>query len=152
MTKVPIALFSRRSDAEPYQRRLSEAGIQAQLHDCSTLHGARLEVPAPQFEQAYEHMLNWDTTEHGIHGAIRCPECRSLRIDFPQYTHKSMLPNMLVGLLTNVGAMRKEFYCNDCHFTWPREGTKASLVHPENAPYYFVEGVPQSQPSERQHV
>ena len=85
-----------------------------------------------------------------MQGAIRCPECSSLRVDYPQYTHKSALPNLLVGVLANIGAVGKEFYCHDCHFTWPKEGTRPSRVRPNMAPYYFIEGVPQTkQPESR---
>src|SRR6266404_295978 len=126
MNTISIARFSCRSDAEPFQRRLSEAGIPAEIHDCAGMDGVRIKVPAGQFESAYQLMLNWDATEGGLRGAIRCPDCKSLRIEFPQYTHKSALPNLLVGVLANIGAVRKEFYCHDCHFTWPKEGTKPS--------------------------
>jgi hypothetical protein len=129
MNKTSIALFGNRSDAESYQRRLSEAGFSAEVHDCLTLHGARLEVPAEQFEHAYQRLLDWDAADGGIPGAIRCPECKSLRVDFPQYTHKTALPNTLVGLLANLGVVEKEFYCHDCHYTWPKENAKSSRVH-----------------------
>jgi hypothetical protein len=143
MNTTSLALFSRRSDAEPFQRRLSEAGISAHVRDCSSLKGARIEVPADQFERAYGLLQGWAASGGGLPGAIRCPECRSLRIEYPQYTHKSTLPNLLVGLLANMGALPKEFYCFDCHFTWPKEGTRPSKARPHMAPYYFIEGVPQ---------
>jgi hypothetical protein len=146
MNTIAIALFSRRSNAEPFQKRLSEAGISAEIHDAAAMPGARLEVPVDQFERAHELMLNWDANESGVPGAIRCPECRSLRVEYPQYSHKSILPNLLVGILANIGAMRKEFYCQDCHYTWPKEGTKPSRARPHMAPHYFIEGVPQPQP------
>jgi hypothetical protein len=151
MNKISIALFNRRSHAEPFQRRLSEAGVPAEVHDCASMQGARLDVPADQFERAYQLMQNWDSAEGGVPGAIRCPECNSFRVEYPQYTHKSALPNLLVGVLANIGAMRKEFYCHDCHFTWPKEGTKPSRIRPNMAPYYFIEGVPQkAQPAQTQ--
>jgi hypothetical protein len=148
MNTISIALFSRHSEADSYQARLTDAGIPSEIHDCASMKGARLEVPADRFEQAYTLLQKWDATEGGIRGAIRCPECHSLRVEYPQYTHKSALPNVLVGVLANIGAMRKEFYCYDCHFTWPKEGTKPSRARPHMAPYYFIEGVPQRQPRE----
>jgi hypothetical protein len=56
MNTISIAIFNRHSDAETYQRRLSEAGIAGELHDCSGVHGARITVPADQFERAYQQM------------------------------------------------------------------------------------------------
>src|SRR6185437_5386355 len=153
MNKTSIALFSRRPDAETYQRRLAAAGITAELHDCTCVKGAaRIEVPAEQFERAYGLMQTWDTVEYGIPGTIRCPECQSLRIEFPQYTHKSSLPNFLIGALANIGALPKEFYCYDCHFTWPREGTRPSRKRPHMAPYYFIDGIPREQQDQLEHA
>ena len=144
MNTISIALFSRHSDADLIQRRLTDAGIPSQLHDCASIKGTRLDVPADKFEQACTVLHNSDKAEAGVQGAFRCPECNSMRVEYPQYTHKSALPNLLIGVLANIGAMRKEFYCHDCHFTWPKEGTRPSRVRPNMAPYYFIEGVPQS--------
>lgn len=117
------------------------------------MNGARIDVPADQFEKAYQLLLDWDNKEGALHDAVRCPDCRSLRVEYPQYTHKSTTPNLLIGFLVNIGAMPKEFYCYDCHFTWPKEGTKPSRARPHMAPYYFIEGVPQSpRPEVRQAV
>ena len=144
MNKISLALFNRHSDAEPLQRRLSESGIHAETHDCKMMHGARLEVPAERFEEAYQLLLDWEDAEGALRNVIRCPECKSLRVEYPQYTHKSTLPNLLIGFLANIGAMNKEFYCYDCHFTWPKQGTKPSRSRPHMAPYYFIEGVEQT--------
>ena|ERR1051325_4240360 len=151
MNTISIALFSHRPDAEPLQRRLNEAGIQAAIHDFAPLNGARIAVPAEQFAQAHRLLLEWEP-QGVLRGAIRCPECKSLRVEYPQYTHKATLPNLLIGFLVNIGAVNKEFYCHDCHFTWPKEGTKPSRARPHVAPYYFIEGVEQPQPSETRHA
>src|SRR5882724_87577 len=148
MNTIPIALFSRRAEASLIQGRLTDAGIPSQLHDCLSMKGARLEVPAKEFERAYTLLQTWNKTEGTISGVIRCPECQSMRLEYPQYTHKSALPNLLIGVLANIGAVGKEFYCHDCHFTWPKEGTRPSRSRPNMAPYYFIDGVPQSQPAE----
>jgi len=152
MNTICIALFNHRSNVELLQRRLSEMGIHAKVRDCSRIKGARIEVQSDEFETAYQLLLDWDAAEGALRNAIRCPDCQSLRIEYPQYTHKSTVPNLLVGLLANIGAMPKEFYCQDCHYTWPREGTKPSRVRPHMAPYYFIEGVAQTQPSEPRHA
>src|SRR4051794_25886292 len=105
MNTIPVALFSNRSDAEPLQGRLSEAGIHAEIHHVALMNGARLDVPADRFERAYQLLLDWDAAEGALRGAIRCPECKSLRVEYPQYSHKSTLPNLLVGFLANIGAV-----------------------------------------------
>src|SRR5689334_25184033 len=62
MNRIPIALFNERAKAEPIQRRLSQAGVAAEIHDELRLEklwfvnkpdcGVRLEVPGDQFERA----------------------------------------------------------------------------------------------------
>ena len=151
---MPVALFSNRAKAEPLKTRLVEAGIPAEVHDELHLEklwyakkdfaGARLEVPAELFERAYELLLDWDAKEGSLRDAIRCPECMSLRVDYPQFTRKSFLPNLIMGLFAKLGSVEKEFYCEDCHFTWPAHGNRVRPGRANMAPYYFIEGVEQT--------
>ena len=155
MTRIPVALFSDRAKAEPLQKRLVESGIQAEIHDELRLEklwfvskpatGVRLEVPAEQFERALQLLINWDVAEGALREAVRCPECKSLRVDYPQFTRKSMLTNVAMGLVAELGLVDKEYYCEDCHFTWPKEGSKPRRDRPHMSPYYFIEGVEQTQ-------
>ena len=154
MNRMPVAHFSNRAKAQPLQQRLAANGIKAEIHDELRLEklwfvskpaaGARVEVPADQFELACQHLHALDATESVLLEAIRCPECKSLRVDYPQFTRKFFIPNLAMGLMAAMGAVEKEFYCEDCHFTWPREGTKRSVLRPHMAPYYFIEGVEQT--------
>ena len=154
MNRTPIALFNDRAKAEPIQHRLAEAGITAEIHDELRLEklwfvgksgcGMRLEVPANQFERAEQMLIDWDAAEGALRDAIHCPECGSLRVDYPQFTRKSLLTNLAMGVAANVGLMEKEYYCEDCHFTWPKEGSKPRRNRSNMAPYYFIEGVEQT--------
>jgi len=154
MNRTPIALFNHSSAATALQRRLRENGLAAEIHDDAGLGkfwfvwhgrvGARLEVPADQFEGADQLLLDWDASEGALRNAIRCPECRSLRVDYPQFTRRSFIPNLVVGLLAALGRVEKEYYCQDCQFTWPKEGEKHSPARPHSAPYYFIEGIEQT--------
>jgi len=154
MNRIPIALFHDRGKAEPIRQRLTEAGISAEIHDelrleklwfaCKEDCGARLEVPAGQFERAEDMLTSWDAKESALHDAIHCPECGSLRVDYPQFTRKSLLTNVAMGVAANVGLIDKEYYCEECHFTWPKEGTRPRRNRPHMAPYYFIEGVDQT--------
>src|SRR5436189_2592098 len=154
MNRIPISLFCDSAGAEPIQRRLAQAGIAAEIHDELRLEklwfvskpdcGTRLEVPADQFERAEQMLVAWDAAEDALHDAIHCPECKSLRVDYPQFTRKSLLTNVAMGVAANVGLVEKEYYCEDCHFTWPKEGSKPRRDRPHMAPYYFIDGVEQS--------
>jgi hypothetical protein len=156
MIRMPVALFNERAKAEPIQARLSGVGIRAEIHEELRLEklwfiskkkgcGSRIEVPSNQFERAEQLLLDWDNSEGILRGAIRCPECKSLRVDYPQFTRKSLLTNLALGLAAEVGVVERDYYCRDCHFTWPRQGTKPRPDRPHCAPYYFIEGVEQSQ-------
>jgi len=154
MMRIPVATFSNRAKAEPLQKRLAESGIQAEIHDELRLEklwyvskpatGVRLEVPANQFERAEQLLLDWDASEGALREAIRCPECKSLRVDYPQFTRKSMLTNVMMGLAAELHLMEKEYYCQDCHYTWPKEGTKPRRDRPHMSPHYFIEGIEQT--------
>jgi hypothetical protein len=91
-------------------------------------------------------LRDWDEAE-GLRDVIRCPECHSLRVDYPQFTRKSMIPNLALGLASSVGMVEKEFYCEDCHYTWPKEGGRPHHVRQHMAPHYFIEGIAAGQPT-----
>jgi hypothetical protein len=162
MNRMPVALFGSRAKAEPSQKCLVQGGIQAEIHDELRLEKlwfvskpsafVRVEVPAQQYERACQALVDCDTADETLRDAIRCPECKSLRVEYPQFTRKSLLPNLVMGLLATVGRVEKEFYCQDCHYTWPREGTKPSALRPHMAPYYFIEGVEQTSLEPRAHA
>ncbi len=157
---MPLALFSSRAKAEPIQQRLAAAGIPGEIHEELRLEklwfvsrksaGARIEVPADQFERAENLLLNWDAAEGALRDAIRCPECKSLRVEYPQAAHHSLLTNLGPGLLAQLGLVQRDYYCEDCHYTWPKEGTRARRQRPHEAPYYFIEGVVQPGPPPEQ--
>lgn len=154
MNRMSVALFNDHAKAEAVRQRLVQAGIPAEVHDeltheklwmaCKDDCGVRLEVPADEFERAEDLLVEWDTKEGALRDAIHCPECGSLRVEYPQYTRKSLLTNLAMGVAANVGLVEKDYYCEECHFTWPKEGTKPRRDRPNMAPYYFIEGVDQS--------
>ncbi len=153
MSWVAIALFSNSEKAKPLQQRLQVNGIAADLHGESPLAmmwfvskreaGVRLMVPADQFERA-EQRLQESDRQGALRDAIRCPECMSLRVLYPQYALNSLLTNLLLGLASVVGLVERDVYCQDCHYTWPKQGTRPRRNRPHLAPYYFIEGVKQT--------
>ena len=70
--------------------------------------------------------------------AVHCPECGSLRIQYPQATQKSLMTNFFMGLAAEVGIVNLHYYCEDCHYTWPHDHTPPKQS-PHGAPYYFIE-------------
>jgi hypothetical protein len=147
---MPVALFSSSAEAEPVRKRLADNGIPAEIHDkfrieklwyVSNPGVVRLEVPAEQFERGYKMLIDWDAAEGCLRGAIRCPECKSLRIEYPQASHKSILPNLVVGFMAAVGHVNHEFYCHECHFNWHLQTGAEPPLRPHMAPNYFIEDV-----------
>jgi hypothetical protein len=106
--------------------------------------GVSVDVSGDQFEQAEEFLLKWDAAEGLPRDVIRCPECKSLRVQYPQFARHSLLTNFFLGLAAVLGLVEKEYYCEDCHFTWPKEGTRMRRTEPHLARYYFIDGVEQT--------
>jgi hypothetical protein len=153
MKMIPAAHYRDRAKALTLQRRLIDAGFNATLNDNPQLGtlwfvsrekaDVRIEVPPDQFARAEKRLLDW-ASEGALDGAIRCPECGSLRVQYPQYAQHSLLPNLAMGVLTELRAIEKNYFCADCHCTWPGEGYRARRDRPHSAPFYFIEGVEQA--------
>ncbi len=152
MNSIPVALFPKRSQAEPLQQRLIRSGIPAQIQEELWLQklwfvtkeaaGVRLEVAADQFAKAVELLLTWDKTEHALRDAVRCPECKSLLVDYPQFARNSVMTNIAVGLLAETGLLERDYYCEQCHYTWAKQSAAPRHTRKHLAPYYFIEGLP----------
>jgi len=161
MNKIAVALFSHRAQAEPIRQRLGQAGIAAEIQEELWLQrlwyvskpaaGVSLEVEADQFELAEQLLLAWDIAEGVLRDAIRCPECKSFRVDYPQFARNSVMTNMAAGILAELGLVEKDYYCEQCHYTWPKERIVAPRHRRHMAPYYFIEDVAKTaSPSEGQ--
>jgi hypothetical protein len=131
------------------QQRLARAGILAEVHDELGLAklwfvtkrwaGVRLEVPTHRAGEAERLLHEWDAVSL-LDGAIRCPECSSLRIDFPQFTQKSLFTNLAIGLVAELRLVERQYYCEECHCMWNTPGTKPRRARAHMAPNYFIEG------------
>jgi hypothetical protein len=153
MSLFPIALFTSVEKARPLQQRFQEAGVAAKLRCESPLArmwfvpqreaGEQVLVPTDQIAPAERLLSEWDR-QGLLREAIRCPECKSLRVLYPQYAENSLLTNLLVGLAATLHLVERDFYCEDCHYTWPKHGPRARRDRPHMAPYYFIEGVEQT--------
>lgn len=128
---VTIATFNEPAKAKHLKDRLQGAGLKADVHNEGHLQAvafmskpqanAKVLVDEEDFPQAQEMMLEWEKSDPEIGAAIRCPQCKSPRIEYPQLTRKFLTP-ALAGVLFALKIFPKEFYCQDCHFTWSKEG------------------------------
>jgi hypothetical protein len=150
--RVPIVTLNKRARAEPIQKRLVRAGIAAEVDELfdklwfvsKEEADVRIDVPVDQVERAQQLLLEWDAAEGILREAIRCPECGSLQVHYPQFAHRSLIPNLVMGFAAKIGLIDKEYYCENCHYTWPKHGTKPSILYPEREPYRFVDGIEQT--------
>jgi transposase-like protein len=138
---VTIATFSETAKAKRLQERLQQSGVKADIHNEGHLQqvafmsrpqaNVKLQVEDNDFERAQALLVEWETSDPDIGAAIiRCPQCNSSRIEYPQLTRKAITPAM-AGVLFALKIFPKEFYCEDCHFTWSNEDqpTLARLWH-----------------------
>ncbi len=130
---VTIATFNDSTKARQLKRRFQDAGLRADVHNEAPLQlaNAKVMVDDADFEKAQNLMVEWEATDPDISAAlVRCPQCSSSNIEYPQMTRKFMTP-ALVGVLCALKIIPKEFYCQDCHFTWSNreEPTIGRLWH-----------------------
>jgi len=150
MKTITLATFNTKDQAEPLRRRLEEAQIAVECEGRSAFRGfwfvaepiaaTRLNVKAEDYERALNLVHEWDAADGILSSAIKCPECHSSRVEYPQFTRKFYLPNILIGLLAAIGVVEKKFYCIDCQCTWSKAG-KIYKSRAHMAPNYFLEGV-----------
>lgn len=141
--KILIATFEDQAPAEKVRDRIQGAGVAARagsdywiqifVYWVRPAATQKVYVKTADFDYTRELLAKWDQDEHLLEAAIHCPECRSVRIEYPQYTRKFLTP-LIIEWLISLGAGETNFYCMDCHSTWPRS------VKPE--PEFDVLGFP----------
>ncbi len=106
---VTIATFNDSAKARQLKRRFQDAGLRADVHNEAPLQqvgfmsrpqaNAKVMVEDADFEKAQNLMVEWEATDPDISAAlVRCPQCSSSNIEYPQMTRKFMTPVLLPGL------------------------------------------------------
>lgn len=128
---VTIATFDDPAKAKRLKDGFQKAGLKADIHNEGHLQkvafmskpqaNVKVQVDDSEFEKAQSLMVEWETSDPDIAAAmIRCPQCGSSSIEYPQLTRKFMTP-AVASVLFALKMFPKEFYCEDCHFTWSNE-------------------------------
>lgn len=128
---VTIATFNEPAKAKQLKERLQKEGVKADIHNEGHLQAvafmskpqanAKVMVEEEDFEKANNLLADWEANDPALGAAaIRCPQCGSPRIEYPQLTRKFLTP-ALAGILFALKIFPKEFYCQDCHFTWAND-------------------------------
>jgi predicted RNA-binding Zn-ribbon protein involved in translation (DUF1610 family) len=125
---VTIATFNEQSKGRHLRDRLQQAGVNADVIGEGHLQrvafmskpqaNVKVKVDEKDFEKAQSLMVEWEKSDPEIGTALRCPQCGSSEIEYPQLTRKFLTP-ALASILFALKIFPKEFYCHSCHFTWP---------------------------------
>jgi DNA-directed RNA polymerase subunit M/transcription elongation factor TFIIS len=145
---MPIASFNESAPAEKLATRLREAGFQAEVRDESqeqkwklyNLHPKahiRVVINETQAQEAEGMMRKWDQTDGALAAAIRCPECGSARIEYPQFSRRTIM-GAFPAALAAAGVIERDFYCEACQYTWPEHETPI----PEQDALWWSKGKP----------
>ena len=131
MSKLTVATFNDKAKAAEVRDRLEQAGIHSEIYDESKLQkfwffsehlaGEKLRVDERDFERAREVLQGLDVNENVLKDAVKCPECGSSRIEYPQFTRKFVVPTIIEIFTVVAPGMKKKFYCEDCHHTWCKD-------------------------------
>ncbi|HYR59343.1 MAG TPA: hypothetical protein VEO95_11970 [Chthoniobacteraceae bacterium] len=130
---ITVATFNEREPAERIASRLREAGFSAEIYDESSEQKwklfnlkprahLRVRVHTSEEPSALAKLREW-AADADLAPAVHCPECGSSRIEFPQFSRRTIM-GALPAALAATGVIDKKFYCEACHFTWAAEEPK----------------------------
>jgi len=133
--KVPLVTLNDCAKAAPIQRLLANAGIAAEIDDelLEKLWFVSKEeaTPGSMFQwinlSAPKSFARVGTRPKNIARGDSVPECQSLQVHYPQFAHRSLIPNLMMGFLAKIGLIEKEYYCENCHYTWPKRNQALHL-------------------------
>lgn len=131
---ISIASFNAREPAQTLASRLHEAGYDSEVFDESheqkwhlfhlKPHAHwRVRVSDPQTQGALQKLREWEGVEPSLSQAVHCPECGSTRVEYPQFSRKTLM-GALPAIAAAAGVIERDYYCESCHFTWPAEPPK----------------------------
>ncbi len=128
-THLPIASFEHLEPAELLAQRLTAAGFEAVTSDETAEQLLQFMSPNPhaQFHtlvlaEKADAALLWlkqhDASEHVLDSAIRCPDCGSSQVEYPQFSRKTLMGSVIPAMAAAVGIIDRQFVCTACQFTW----------------------------------
>lgn len=127
---ITVATFNEREPADAVAARLRESSLAADVYDeteeqkwklfnLTPRAHLRVRVHTSEEAAALNLLKSW-ADDPALAQAIKCPSCGSSRIEFPQFSRRTIM-GALPAALAATGIIKQEFYCESCHFTWPAE-------------------------------
>jgi hypothetical protein len=123
-----VATFSDLEKAQEVSNRLAQAGIPSEVIDESKLQkywflskplaADKVMVHEKDFDTARSVLRAADAQDRVLNGELRCPQCGSANIEYPQFTRK-FITTTLVEVFCLLHLIDKTFFCKQCQHTWP---------------------------------
>ncbi|SRR5581483_11390848 len=135
---ITVATFNSERPAEALRNRLTDAGIRAEVLDESGTQmlffsttepraHMRVRVPKVDNDRVLALMKEWDAKDGVLREAVRCPQCGSSHIEYPQFSRRTGMA-WFFGVLAAMRLIPREYFCEDCKFEWPeKEPVKPNL-------------------------
>jgi hypothetical protein len=153
MKTIPIATFNELTPAEWLVAQFRRGGVNAVIHDESKLErfwfmseplaAIHVNISKRDYLRARMMMGEWDKATGLLRAAVRCPDCNSSAVEFPQITRKFVTPALFQMLLMALHVVSRQYYCQDCHFTWlkvPKVEPKLDILGwPLNSKFWHPE-------------
>jgi len=132
---TPIASFDRAEPAQIVAGRLRETCFLAAVVDTSgeefwRARGLRprghfkVVVPRAQAERAMSWLREFDAAEQLLSSAVRCPDCGSTRVEYPQAAQRQASTLFLDGSI----APEHDYHCERCNRVWAGEPETIQVV------------------------
>jgi hypothetical protein len=128
---LTVATFNEREPADLIAARLREAGFKSDVFDESDAQRflmlnmeprahMRVRVDKDDGDRAIQMLNEWDQKDGAMRDAVKCPQCGSSRIEYPQFSRRTLM-SAIPAAAAAIGLVDKEYYCEACSFTWPAE-------------------------------
>jgi hypothetical protein len=141
---LTIATFNERGPADQITDRLRAAGFNADVFDESHAQKwlllnlkprahMRVRVPKDDGDRAMQQLRDWDAADGAMKDAVRCPQCASSRIEYPQFSRRTLM-SAFPAAAAAAGIIDRQFYCEACGFTWEADPKAAPELDVLNWP------------------
>jgi hypothetical protein len=130
-----VAVFESLEAATALKIYLENKGFEARAYDDKAfryflflrppLVTFRVQVPRDRVDEAMK--LVESERPAVLARAIHCPECDSIRVNYPQMTRRFVLPTVLLHLGILFRVVDHQCYCEHCHHMWSLSRDKANL-------------------------
>lgn len=138
-TWVNIALYEDRSAGESLAAFLRGHKIEARTYDDKVLQMFLFLCPPRMTFRVQIHDKFYKLAAEVLEAnappvllkAIHCPDCGSLRVNYPQMTRKFFLPTILLHLGIIFRVIDHEAYCENCHCIWNLPKAGAPVQKPQ---------------------